>query len=41
MEYIIDLQSFHLEAESEEEAREKAIQELKNGEARIDQILEA
>ena len=41
-EYIIDLQSFVVEAENEEEARAKAIELLKSGEetARIDQVIE-
>lgn len=41
-EYIIDLQSFVVEAENEEEARAKAIEMLRSGEEtpKIDQVIE-
>ena len=41
-EFIVDLQSFVVEANNEEEAREKAIKALESGEGRaiIDQIIE-
>ena len=41
-QFIVDLQSFIVEANNEEEAREKAIKALESGEERalIDQIIE-
>ncbi len=42
-EFIVDLQSFVVEANNEEEARENAIKCLESGEERalIDQIIES
>jgi hypothetical protein len=40
MEYIIDLGSFSVEADNEEQARKKAREMIKNGWVEIDQIIE-